>query len=96
MIMNLKEDLLTGGLSGTAQLIGNDTFSGIFNVIGEGGTSFVFLNGQDPTISYAVIIQGTITGGTLMEGFYDIYKVGSAAPLETGTFNLELVTAAVI
>lgn len=95
MVMNLKEDLL-GNLSGTAQLIGNGTFSGIFNVYGSGGTTFVILNGQDPTISYAIIIQGTITGGTVMNGFYDIYKVGSASPQETGTFTLELVTATVI
>lgn len=96
MVMNLKEDLLTGNLSGTAQLIGNGTFSGIFNVFGDGGSTFVILNGQDPSISYAIIIQGTITGGIVMEGFYDIYKVGSATPQETGTFNLELVTATVI
>ncbi|MGA1795386.1 MAG: hypothetical protein ACMUIL_05935 [bacterium] len=90
MIMNLSESI-TGSLSGTAQLIGNLTFGGIFNVYGTGSTTFVSLNGQDPTLTYAVTLQGILTTPTIMEGFYSIYKIGSTTPKESGTFNLELL-----
>ena len=90
MIMNLDESI-TGSLSGTAQLIGNLTFGGIFNVYGSGDQTFVSLNGQDPTLTYAVTLQGILTTPTTMEGFYSIYKIGSVTPKETGTFNLELI-----
>lgn len=96
MIMNLTENPITGILSGTAQLIGNPTFGGIFNILGTGSTTFVQLNGQDPTISYAITISGTLTTATTMTGFYSIYKVGGTSPLETGTFDLDLISAAVI
>ena len=90
MIMNLQETI-TGSISGTAQLIGNLTFGGIFNVYGSASTTFVSLNGQDPTLTYAVTLQGTLTTPGTMEGFYSIYKIGSTTPKETGTFNLELL-----
>jgi len=90
MIMNLQESI-TGSLSGTAQLIGNLTFGGIFNVYGSADPTFVSLNGQDPTLTYAVTLQGTLTTPSIMEGFYSIYKIGSTVPKETGTFNLELL-----
>ena len=90
MIMNLDESI-TGSLSGTAQLIGNLTFGGIFNVYGTGDPTFISLNGQDPTLTYAVSLQGILTTSSTMEGFYTIYKIGSVTPKETGTFNLELL-----
>ena len=90
MIMNLSESI-TGSLSGTAQLIGNLTFGGIFNVYGTGSATFVSLNGQDPTLTYAVTLEGILTTPTIMEGFYSIYKIGSTVPKESGTFNLELL-----
>jgi hypothetical protein len=90
MIMNLQETI-TGSISGTAQLIGNLTFGGIFNVFGSADPAFISLNGQDPTLTYAVTLQGTLTTPGTMEGFYSIYKIGSTVPKETGTFNLELL-----
>jgi len=90
MIMNLQETI-TGSISGTAQLIGNLTFGGIFNVYGSASTTFVSLNGQDPTLTYAVTLQATLTTPGTMEGFYSIYKIGSTTPKETGTFNLQLL-----
>lgn len=96
MVMNLKEDPLTGGLSGTVQLIGNTTFAGIFNVFGQGSTTFVLLNGQDPTLSYAISISAPLPTPTTMEGYYDIYKLPNSTPQESGTFALELVSAVVI
>ena len=81
----------TGSISGTAQLIGNLTFGGIFNVYGSASATFVSLNGQDPTLTYAVTLQGTLTTPGTMEGFYSIYKIGATAPKETGTFILELL-----
>ncbi|MGA1840457.1 MAG: hypothetical protein ACMUIU_07515 [bacterium] len=96
MIMNLKEDPLTGGLSGTVQLIGNNTFAGIFNVFGEGSLTFVLLTGQDPTLSYAISISAPLPTPTTMEGYYDIYKIPNTTPQESGTFALELVSTVVI
>ncbi|MGA1839355.1 MAG: hypothetical protein ACMUIU_01915 [bacterium] len=90
MIMNLQE-AITGSLSGTAQLIGNLTFGGIFNVYGSSDPTFLYLTGQDPTLTYAVTIQGILTTPGTMEGFYSIYKIGATVPKETGTFSLELL-----
>lgn len=90
MIMNLQESI-AGSLSGTAQLIGNLTFGGIFNVYGSSDPIFISLIGQDPTLTYAVTLQGTLTTPSTMEGFYSIYKIGATVPKETGTFNLELL-----
>lgn len=90
MIMNLDESI-TGSLSGTAQLIGNLTFGGIFNVYGTGSPTFISVSGQDPTLTFAVTLQGVLTTPTVMEGYYSIYKIGSVTPKETGTFNLELL-----
>jgi len=90
MIMNLSETI-TGALSGTAQLIGNLTFGGIFNVYGTGSTTFVSVSGQDPTLTYVVTLQGALTTPTTMDGFYSIYKIGATVPKESGTFSLQLL-----
>ncbi len=96
MVMNLKEDPLTGALSGTVQLIGNGTFAGIFNIYGEGSPTFVLLSGQDPTLSYAITISAPLPTPTTMEGYYDIYKIPNSTPQESGTFSLELISTVII
>ena len=95
MTLNLAEDILTGGLYGYAQLLGNFYLDALVEVDGSILNNQIFVAGSGTGLgnqNFTVEIIGTLLTTSSMTGIYNMINNSSGGSItEQGTFELTLV-----